>query len=84
MERERKQPTQLLKFSCESYDQEKFVKSRNNSHNRSQIFYANRQDYWQEHKSSKKVLAAQLSSSVKIGHEPTGAEEEAAIARGRR
>ena len=40
-----KTPTKLLHFSCDSTDQTKFVKKANISHNRSQIFYAGRQDY---------------------------------------
>ena len=40
--REKQNPTKLLRFSCESFDEPKFVAKRNTSQNRSQIFASNR------------------------------------------
>ncbi len=40
--REKQNPTKLLRFSCESFDEPKFVTKRNTSQNRSQIFDSNR------------------------------------------
>lgn len=72
-----------MEFSCGSTDEAKFIKTRNNSHNRSQVFYANRQDCWLERQRTKpsKLVLHQISK-VKIDH--CTQEEEAAMQRGRR
>ena len=80
--REKNTPTKLLVFSCDSSDQEKYVKTRNISHNRSQIFYANRQDFWAEQAKCLKSTSRNVSQ-VRLSHNVHGDAEEAALARGR-
>ena len=80
--REKNTPTKLLVFSCDSSDQEKYIKSRNISHNRSQIFYADRQDFWAEQAKCLKGTSRNVSQ-VRLSHDAHGDAEEAALARGR-
>ena len=86
-QREKQKPTKLLQFSCDSTDLLTNVKPRNNSHNRSQIFYAGRQDCWLDKAPAlnRKPGKSPMLSQVKIEHTSSyNDQEKAALARGRR
>mmetsp|Transcript_31742 Transcript_31742/g.42050 ORF Transcript_31742/g.42050 Transcript_31742/m.42050 type:complete len:187 (+) Transcript_31742:339-899(+) len=61
-----------------------FIKKRNTSQTRSQIFYPERQDCFVEQRMGRKLNGKHLVSNLRIDHNGCNQEQKAALARGRK